>query len=362
MATTYQVNDTPTQIIIEQQNDGALLTNTGQNIIYISDDSGVNSQSQIIDIGGSINVIPGSDVWAIVNDVNNGSLLVTRNADFRYSQNAAPITYLGSVNNTANGSATYNFNQTGGVSSQFKAYKIVMRVTDRAFTTTNAGDYLWTFGANLNLYEFGINAGLSTETQNVQSTFYISNKSEPVPNVSYASLVIPVNNALSGQLFISPPTNTMTSGTWVMDVYGLTDSPGQLVPWEDPTVTKLPINSVSWVALGDSWLWRSTAAAVAPSAVPLPNMPAPFRIAVIWTQADTTSRIVTVQYYYGATATTPYSNIQQYDSTLVQGGAAAGTYAGSKEYSTTPNTPLTILTTALTSTTNIAILVSRNVN
>jgi hypothetical protein len=301
-------------------------------------------------------------VWAIVNDTNPGSLLVTRNADFRYSQNAAPVTYLGSVNNTANGSATYNFNQIGGVSSQFKAYKIVMRVTGTAFTTTNAGDYLWEFGASLNLYELGVGNGLSPETQNVKSTFYISNKSEPVTNVSYASLTIPVNNALSGQLFITPPANTMAAGTWVMDIYGLTDSPGYLVPWEDPTVTKAAVMSTSWQALGDSWLWRSTTGAVAPSAVPLPNLPAPFRIAVSWTQADATGRVVTLQYYYGATATTTYSNIQQYDSTLVQGGSAAGTYAGSKEYSTSPNTPLVVLTTALASTTNLAILVSRNLN
>jgi hypothetical protein len=329
--TNFTVLVQPVRILDGYQADGATLTNVGATPIYINNNSAVSNINQVIDIGGSMYFEPYTEVWAVVNSATlNGQLTATFDASDRFSNVAPGITYVGTFGMTSAGSSiNYAFDIGSSAGSQFQAYKIVLRFPGAGIDPTTSGDYEYVVGANLST--------LANTTQTLQSSILMDRAVIlTISNFAPAYVIVPLTGATSGTLFITPPANTSAVGSMVMDVYGLTHAPTQLIAWSDPSLT---LSSI-WQRKGNSWYYE-IASVASPLTVFLPAMGANFTIGVTGTNATVQAgQNVVIQTFTTTPATiaTKYS----WDSTLLSFTAASQVLANQRTYTTTPGLPLAI--------------------
>jgi hypothetical protein len=174
-----------------------------------------------------------------------------------------------------------------------------------------------------------------------------------VTNLAPAYVIVPLTTATSGTLFITPPDNTAAVGNMVMDVYGLTHAPAQLIAWSDPSLTL----SSTWTKKGNTWYY-AIATTSATTSVFLPAMGANFSIGVTATVATNVGQNIQLQTFTATPATT--ATKYNWDTALAS-FTAAGTLTTQRTYYTTPGLPLvvTILPNG-TAITNIRLWIQNN--
>ena len=343
----YTITVQPVRILNGTQDNGVTLTNVGSVPVYIANDSSANTISQPLDIGGSIYFEPYSEVWGTVSDPDlQGQVTGTFNASDRFNNPAPGISYVGTFGMTSAGSSiNYTFDLGSSAGSQFKAYKIVVRFPNNGINPTTAGDYEYTVGANLNV--------LGQNTQTLASSILIDPTYLVVTNLAPAYVIVPLTTATSGTLFITPPANTAAVGEMVMDVYGLTNAPAQLVAWSDPSLTL----ANSWNKKGNTWYY-AIASLSANTSYFLPAVGANFTVGVTMTVATTAGQNVQIQTITASPATT--ATKYNWDSTLLA-VTAAGSIANQRTYYTTPGIPLALtINVNATTVTNIRIWIQNN--
>jgi hypothetical protein len=329
--TNFTVPIQPVRILDGYQADGVTLTNVGATPIYINNNSSVTTINQVIDIGGSMYFEPYTEVWATVPSASvQGQLTATFDASDRFSNVAPGITFIGTFGMTSAGSSiNYAFDIGSSAGSQFQAFKIVARFPNGYLTPTTSGDYEYVIGAKLN--------GLGVNTQTLQSSILIDATVSGVPsNAAPGYVIIPLTGATSGTLFITPPANTNAVGDMVMDVYGLTHSPAQLIAWSDPSITLRN----DWIQRGSTWILANPSISL-PATYYLPAMGANFTIGVT---TGGTATSLTAQLVSWTTAPASSATKYYWDSALISySGASALTTSIQRTYYTTPGVPLALL-------------------
>ena len=348
--TNYTVTVQPIKILDGYQGNGVTLTNVGATQIYIANDSAVTTINQVIDIGGSMYFEPYTEVWAGVTSANfNGLLTAVFDASDRFSNPTPGITFIGSFPTTGAGLGTsWDFDLGASVGSQFKAFKVVVRFPNSGITPTTAGDYEYTVGAKLNF--------IGAEQQFLASSILVDNSVFPVTTLAPAYVIIPLTTATSGTLFISPPVNTAAAGELVMDVYGLSNAPAQVIAWQDPSVTL----STNWKRKGNLWYFEIASLVTTPTAYFLPAMGANFTVGCSFTLASAVSQTVQLRTFTATPATTATQYV--WDTNLFTSTGLAGSFGAQRTYTTTPGIPLTMLFTPgnAPGMTNIRIWVQNN--
>ena len=350
--TNYTVTVQPIKILDGYQGNGVTLTNVGATPVYINNDSSVTTINQVIDIGGSMYFEPYTEVWAGVTSASlNGLLTAVFDASDRFSNVAPGITYLGTFGMTAAGyPINYNFDIGSSAGSQFQAFKIVLRFPNGlGVSPTTSGDLEYVIGATLN--SLGVNG------QTLQSSILIDNTvTGTISNMAPAYVIVPLTGATSGTLFINPPANTDPIGSYVMDVYGLTHAPAQLIAWSNPTLTLRN----DWFQRGNTFILPIASLTTTPTGYYLPAMGANFTIGVSYfiTAANVQSAVLQSWTTTPATSATKIN----WDSNILTASGQGGQVAAQRTYYTTPGVPLQVLITPGTvgGLTNIRIWIQNN--
>lgn len=343
----FTITQQPVRILNGTQSDGVTLTNVGNVVVYVANDSAATTISQPIDIGGSMYFEPYSELWGTVNSTTmNGQLSGTFSASDRFNNPTPGISFIGSFPTTGAGLATtWDFDLGASLGSQFKAFKVVVRFPNSGITPTTAGDYEYTVGGKLNFQ--------GSEQQSLTSSILIDNTVLPIKNLAPAYVIVPLTTATSGTLFISPPTNTAAAGELVMDVYGLSNAPAQLIAWSDPSITL----NTNWKPKGNSWYY-DIASTSATTSVFLPAMGANFTIGATGTVAVAAGQSVIIQTFTATPATT--ATKYNWDAVLLS-FAAVGTLAAQRTFYTSPGLPLVItINPNAIAMTNIRIWIQNN--
>ena len=343
----FKITQQPVRILNGTQSDGVTLTNVGSVVVYVANDSAATTISQPLDVGGSMYFEPYSELWGTVNNTTiNGQLSGTFSASDRFNNPTPGITFIGSFPTTGAGLGTnWDFDLGASGGSQFKAFKIVVRFPNNGINPTTAGDYEYTVGAKLNF--------IGPEQQFLTSSILIDNSLLFVTNLTPAYVIVPLTTATSGTLFISPPTNTAAAGELVMDVYGLSNAPAQLIAWSDPSLTL----STNWKRKGNSWYYDIGSLTLS-TVVYLPAMGANFTIGA----TATISTLVGQSIRLGTFTATPATTAPKYDWDVpILAWTATGTLSNQRTYYTTPGVPfvMSILPNA-SSMTNIRLWIQNN--
>ena len=331
MGLQYNITTTPTRLVFAYSDTGVYLTNTGFNTIYVGTDSAVTNLSQPLDIGGSLYFEPGIELWAAVIDTTNaGNLTITYGASDRWSNFAPPITYLGTTLTTTTGQTllTQKFTLSNSAASQYKAYKIVVRLVASNFTPTISTDQLWRIGAVLNFEN-------SPTTLDMFTTVFITATTYFAANRSLASVIVPVTNATSGTFQIGIPGNTRAAGDIAMDIYGLSTAPPHMVPWQDLGTLS---GTGTWTQTGNTYRWNYVTGSPLTNStdIPLPIVSAPYNICAWWTQSGVIkSYAILNNISYGGTNWT--TQLKYPLGVITEGAAAAGSYYGNQEFTSQMN-------------------------
>jgi len=345
----FTITQQPVRILNGTQSDGVTLTNVGNLVVYVANDSAATTISQPLDIGGSMYFEPYSELWGTVNSTTmNGQLSGTFSASDRFNNPTPGISFIGSFpTTTVGGDVNFDFDLGSSLGSQFKAFKIVVRFPNSGFSPTTAGNYEYSVGADLNFQ--------GQNQQSLYSSILIDTSVLPVTNLAPAYVIVPLTTATSGTLFITPPANTAAAGELVMDVYGLANAPAQVIAWSNPILCL----STVWKQKGNTYYYEIASTATF-TTVLLPAMGANFTIGATATNAATLAgQNLVIQTFTATPATT--ATKYSWDSPLIAFTAGGQTLANQRTYTTTPGLPLAIrINTNLSTITDIRIWIQNN--
>ena len=263
MSYRAQVPDVATLILNGGSPNPLMVTNVGNNTVYVSENGAVTAPSdQQVDVGGSLVVNPKSQLWAVCQSGLASSLAVTTNVGQRFAYASASSRPISTTNWTqsygpTNGYPTSILTYDTTLATQFGSIQIVLSRTDRNSGITNPNTYIVTYTdfvapLPVNQYgTYGANAVSGNQQQVMITTAgYPTNENRPIFSVTFPT------RGYGGTYSIRPLTDTVSGLT--VEVLGQAQTITAPKVWVNPIALEAVSNG-QWTQDGNLYSRLDTA-------------------------------------------------------------------------------------------------------